>query len=1089
MKGCFLKSLVSLSRITGVCLQFSLHDPDRQAHNPSAESLQYQAYLRIHPPPEVPRAKKKKKKKKARGSEASSSGGFAEESADSSPSSPAIIPSMSGPSERRPLCKFGAGCYRKNPDHKRQFSHPGDPDHPDTPAEEREAVPEEEGIAGTPATPARSASGIVAHESFADPDPGETTEDAGIKAVKWSSKFEGFGPSSGSGSKIKSFADLDEGVDDAEVVEALAVTPVARSATRTACRYGEACWDTRPDHRARFAHPGDPDHPSTVSAGASSSVARTSLRDHGLSTSGREDVMEGTYFDWNTMEMRKSDSKPENIDPESDLSPLRGAEARPIESPVPLAAEDPDEETEEDEEAAEIDFPVKARNRSGPSGKVCGLLLCCATLVPGIATFLAITLDNMVHLREDQQLVEPTWDGERVTNGPGTVISWPHARRDDFVVRKADRLSALHFAVVKHRRTQVVRHEIGPGLLFLRALEDLVEILPLKKLQLTQYHRLVDELTGDERIVRGPRAYAPEPLETIVQPDCWVRYEQFEGKGLAQDLQATSIENSKLKCSSMESCFAFSFCNRYGQLSCYYYSREPPDASSQESDTNSSDDSAEDDNDFADCWTYGRGACAETDPPQEAVMINAFQAMVVENKTSGLLRLVKTPGLFFPSAYEVLREWRYAILIEELSYAVVKDTLTGVTIVKPGPTLVMLEAYEILVKIGTKLVVKKDEFVRLVDRRTGAEEVVAGPAAVSHAPEEEVPDGVQSTALLDPLTSAILLDKTTGQQQLKVNTGILAPNAYQSILEVRPKVRVLDHQAAVTRAPDGQLTLHTSSFFLAPYHEIFSLPWSAYNSYVTEPAPKISVSVIDLRVQRLPWRFIALTSDNVRIQLTGTTFWSVSDALKMVTSTEDAPADVAQRSKAKLLSQVAQVQYKDFMASMTAIMDQTSLQQAADVFYTDRGLSVSRVEIVGYEATDDAVATALRSTVVEVATQVSRMIQAQTVIDVNSAKMNGEIRLAKLQTELIQSKAVNDLLLAISEGVKEGTRLVEEAIAFLDGLNTSINETESRVDLYRRYHEQDAVNELTRLFADGPASFYLHANETDLVLANFRSEL
>ena len=32
-------------------------------------------------------------------------------------------------------------------------------------------------------------------------------------------------------------------------------------------------------------------------------------------------------------------------------------------------------------------------------------------------------------------------------------------------------------------------------------------------------------------------------------------------------------------------------------------------------------------------------------------------------------------------------------------------------------------------------------------------------------------------ALLDPLTSALVLDKTTGQQQLKVNTGILAPQA------------------------------------------------------------------------------------------------------------------------------------------------------------------------------------------------------------------------------------------------------------------------------------------------------------------------
>lgn len=42
--------------------------------------------------------------------------------------------------------------------------------------------------------------------------------------------------------------------------------------------------------------------------------------------------------------------------------------------------------------------------------------------------------------------------------------------------------------------------------------------------------------------------------------------------------------------------------------------------------------------------------------------------------------------------------------------------------------------------------------------------------------------------------------------------------------------------------------------------------------------------------------------------------------------------------------------------------------------------------------------------------------------------------------EFIQSKSVNDLLLAISEGVKEGTRLVEEAKAFLDGLNTSIND-------------------------------------------------
>eukprot|EP00913_Durusdinium_trenchii_P029128 g27308.t1 len=124
------------------------------------------------------------------------------------------------------------------------------------------------------------------------------------------------------------------------------------------------------------------------------------------------------------------------------------------------------------------------------------------------------------------------------------------------------------------------------------------------------------------------------------------------------------------------------------------------------------------------------------DLPEEAVMINVFWGMIVENKSSGLLRLVKTPGLFFPEAYEVLREWRPAKLIDELSYAAIKDTLTGEITVRPGPTLVMLEAYEELLMIGSKVVIKKDEYLRLIDQRTGHERVVLGPGAVSPGYED-----------------------------------------------------------------------------------------------------------------------------------------------------------------------------------------------------------------------------------------------------------------------------------------------------------------------------------------------------------------
>eukprot|EP00913_Durusdinium_trenchii_P000997 g920.t1 len=353
------------------------------------------------------------------------------------------------------------------------------------------------------------------------------------------------------------------------------------------------------------------------------------------------------------------------------------------------------------------------------------------------------------------------------------------------------------------------------------------------------------------------------------------------------------------------------------------------------------------------------------------------------------------------------------------------------------------------------------------------------------AAPEVMPDGVQAAAMIDDLTSAVSLDRTTGLRSLHaapVSTGLLMPAAYETLLEVRPRIRVLDHQAVVYKTVAGQLTVHTSSFFLAPFDEIFAFPWSLYQDYQPEPAPKISATILDLRVQRLPWRFLALTQDNVRLELTGNTFWQISNVVTMATATEDAPADVAARSRAEVLSRVAEAKYRDFMASLSSITAATTAHSSSDSFYSQRGLSVSRVEIIGYEAVDEGVAEVLRSTVVEVTAQVNRLIQAQTLIDVNASKMSGEIRLEKLRTAFITHKANNDLLLAMNEGAKEPRQLCAHRAR-------GRREAVSRVDLYRQYHEQDAINELTKLFADGPSKFYLHANDTDLVLSNYRTEL
>ncbi|CAK8995270.1 Hypothetical protein SCF082_LOCUS4279 [Durusdinium trenchii] len=1134
-------------------------------------------------PVATPKGKKKKKKKKRRGSKDSSHScpPGPEEDTPSDSSSPTFR--ASGAMSRTP-CKWGAECYRKNPEHKRQYSHPGDPDHPETEAPEPparavvsepessvapEAVLEDGGPWSTDhldrhdsvaSVPRSSASAPLKSGSDLDlpgDDGGASSSNAA--GVARSSSWHGWvassfpssshhevlnndlesvhegdekrsGGSGGSGSSggVAVEAKLD-------VVEAVSVGRVGRTATRPVCRYGASCYRHGVEHRAEYAHPGDPDHPETTTP---------------IGAVGREVPASNAEEEFEELE-----------DVEAPRTPEADGELEEDDQSVP------------ERRNSGIDFACPPKN-----WKQCKFHLClaCTTVVAGsLVSFTIVLFLSMVTLREDQQLIEKTWDGERISDGPGVYISWPGGRLGEYVIREVDRLSPLEYAVVKNRRTQVVRHQLGPGLLFMRAFEDLEEILPLKKLQLTQYHRLIDELVGDERIVRGPTAYAPEPLEKIAQQWCWKSRSlvQDEGESLGEDANVATLENCKLKCEGLQGCQSFTTCQQQGTTTCHYKdkwtnehfpaattsrtststttttstststsststsstwtsavngsnatsttaSASPvEDSSSNETSTltstvfsnattttmidlpenvsenvssyNTSDRRLAEAWRIEDCQTVFMEPCSE-DLPEEAVMINVFWGMIVENKSSGLLRLVKTPGLFFPEAYEVLREWRPAKLIDELSYAAIKDTLTGEITVRPGPTLVMLEAYEELLMIGSKVVIKKDEYLRLIDQRTGHERVVLGPGAVSPGYEEVMPDGVQAAAMIDDLTSAVSLDRTTGLRSLHaapVSTGLLMPAAYETLLEVRPRIRVLDHQAVVSKTVAGQLTVHTSSFFLAPFDEIFAFPWSLYQDYQPEPAPKISATILDLRVQRLPWRFLALTQDNVRLELTGNTFWQISNVVTMATATEDAPADVAARSRAEVLSRVAEAKYRDFMASLSSITAATTAHSSSDSFYSQRGLSVSRVEIIGYEAVDEGVAEVLRSTVVEVTAQVNRLIQAQTLIDVNASKMSGEIRLEKLRTAFITHKANNDLLLAMNEGAKEGTRLVEEAKTFLDGLNTSITEAVSRVDLYRQYHEQDAINELTKLFADGPSKFYLHANDTDLVLSNYRTEL
>jgi len=93
----------------------------------------------------------------------------------------------------------------------------------------------------------------------------------------------------------------------------------------------------------------------------------------------------------------------------------------------------------------------------------------------------------------------------------------PRPYEEILEVRTAAVLQQLEYAIVKNNRNGSYRHELGPQLLHLGALDELVSVASKVVLAKFEYIRLVDEQTGVERIVEGPLVFVPEPTEVSIR--------------------------------------------------------------------------------------------------------------------------------------------------------------------------------------------------------------------------------------------------------------------------------------------------------------------------------------------------------------------------------------------------------------------------------------------------------------------------------------------------------------------------------------------------------------------------------------------
>jgi len=142
------------------------------------------------------------------------------------------------------------------------------------------------------------------------------------------------------------------------------------------------------------------------------------------------------------------------------------------------------------------------------AGGCCGGVICLGAFIG-----LIILLCSIHTLGPEEQVVIEGGEGKYVRNGPQKVILSP-SRKKTF--REATRLGPRQYAVVKHSRQGTIRHEVGPKLLWLEAYDELVGIRDTIVLQLQEYTRLVDSMTGSEKVVSGPDTIVPAPLEQAV---------------------------------------------------------------------------------------------------------------------------------------------------------------------------------------------------------------------------------------------------------------------------------------------------------------------------------------------------------------------------------------------------------------------------------------------------------------------------------------------------------------------------------------------------------------------------------------------
>jgi hypothetical protein len=468
--------------------------------------------------------------------------------------------------------------------------------------------------------------------------------------------------------------------------------------------------------------------------------------------------------------------------------------------------------------------------------------------------------------------------------------------------------------------------------------------------------------------------------------------------------------------------------------------------------------------------------------------LGPYQQLLVEDPDGYWVQNGPWRGVVITHRHKVIRE---ATLLQVEQYAVVKNSLIGQWRHLPGPRLLFLGPHDELLEVRRKLVLQQGEYVRVQNRADGTERVLVGPRSIVPEPLETIPQGVQNATFLEVETALLVEDRATGRRRLVSEVGLFIPSAYEDIVEERRLTHVLPHEAVVVRDSQGQLVLHSgadgngngTAFFLPPYHAIVEMHWSDFSKAPElQSTAKASVTKIDMRARRMYFQYEVRTSDNVKLTLEGAIFWQVRSLPTLINATADPEGDVWHHARSALIEGVSNVTLQKFMSGVNGIVMDAYYKQALDGFYTERGVEMLSMGVSRFECADPETAQVLQQIIQETTNRINRLTAQEGENDVRAAAMSANITLEKQRTEFIKTQAENHRLQSQMQGEADGMKLVTSANAFIGGLNESVPEVESRVELYKLHEELSSRNTDTGNLASGSAHLFLTPQDLNLRL-------